>query len=65
MFAGLFLGCVSWSGNVYLRAQGSQHAAAAGIGHGEYSAMIANFRCEQARKRFCLLAQAETFPSRG
>ena len=44
MFAGLFLGCASWSANVYVRAQGSAHAFACGIGNGEYSSMLANLR---------------------
>ena len=47
---------------MYLRAQGSQHAAAAGIGHGEYSAMIANFRCEQATNDLACLRNLRLFP---
>eukprot|EP00421_Protoceratium_reticulatum_P049106 CAMPEP_0168453060 /NCGR_PEP_ID=MMETSP0228-20121227/49488_1 /TAXON_ID=133427 /ORGANISM="Protoceratium reticulatum, Strain CCCM 535 (=CCMP 1889)" /LENGTH=450 /DNA_ID=CAMNT_0008467759 /DNA_START=32 /DNA_END=1384 /DNA_ORIENTATION=+ len=44
MYLGLLLGCTGWSAGIYVRAQGALHAQAAGIGNGEYSAMLANMR---------------------
>lgn len=44
MFLGLLISSLGWNANSYVQAQGVVHAEAAGIGNGEYSAMLANMR---------------------
>lgn len=44
MFAGILISSLGWNADTYVKAQGVVHAEAAGIGNGEYSAMLANMR---------------------
>jgi len=44
MFLGLFISALGWNADNYVKARGTAHADAAGIGNGEYSAMLSNMR---------------------
>jgi len=44
MYFGLLLSSLGWNANTHVKSAGAQHATAAGLGNGEYGAMLANLR---------------------
>jgi len=44
MFLGILVSSLGWNADTYVKQQATVHAEAAGIGNGEYSAMLANMR---------------------
>jgi len=44
MYFGLLLSSLGWNADTYVKARAAKHAEAAGLGNGEYNAMLANLR---------------------
>jgi len=44
MYLGLLLSSLGWNSNTYVKTVASKHATAAGLGNGEYNAMLGNLR---------------------
>jgi len=65
MFAGLLFSSAGWNADTYVKQQGVKHAEAAGIGNGEYSAMLANMRSVMSSLAPTLYAQVYAWSTSG
>merc|ERR1712025_45292 len=65
MFFGIFFSSLGWNADTYVKAQGASHAEAAGIGNGEYSAMLANMRAVMSTLAPTLYARVYAWSTSG